>query len=281
MRPARTGAAPRPPGTVSALKRGIAVLRCFGADVRALGNGEISVLTGIPKPTVTRLAATLVSLGLMRQDTDTEKYSLSSGVLSLGRAFLASLDVRAQARPHMTTLAEEIGGVVHLGARDALDMAIIETSRAPGSVLAVRLGIGSRLPIATSALGRAYLSSLDRLARAQVLEQLRHSSGADWGRLEQGVERALAEAATHGYCASIGDLYPEIHSIAAPIVLPGGERLAINCGGPAASFPEERLRDNVAPRLLAAARAISREVGGSVPEPRSARRADSQKEPAT
>lgn len=258
--------APRAPGTVSALKRGIAVLRCFGADVRALGNGEISGLTGIPKPTVTRLAATLVAQGLMRQDPDTEKYSLSSGVLALGRAFLASLDVRACARRHMTALAEETHGVVYLAAREGPDMAIIEAARAPDSVLSVRLGVGSRLPIANSALGRAYLSALERAERAQVLEQLRRASGADWARHEQGIEQTLAQAGAHGYCTSIGDLYPEIHSIAAPIVLPGGERLAINCGGPAASFPEERLCNAVAPRLLAAAHAIAREVGGTVPE---------------
>src|SRR5689334_18434319 len=95
------------PDLVSALERGIAVLRCFESGVSALGNGELARLTGIPKPTVTRLVGTLVSLGLLRVATDGERWSLGAGVLPLARAFLDSLDVRAIARPHMKTLADE------------------------------------------------------------------------------------------------------------------------------------------------------------------------------
>lgn len=250
--------------TVSALKRGIAVLHCFGNGARSLSNGEISALTRVPKPTVTRLAATLVSLGLMRQDPETEKYSLGAGVLALAQSFLSGLDVRSYARPHMQRLAESFGGSVFLGICDGLEMVLIETCRARSSILTVRLGVGSRLPLASSALGRAYLSSLEAAERAQLLAQLQRSSTTDWLRLGAGVEQALRDAATHGYCASIGELRAEVNSIAVPLALPGGERVAINCGGPAFAFSESRLREEIAPRLLATARAIAGEIGGSM-----------------
>jgi DNA-binding IclR family transcriptional regulator len=243
----------RPQNTVSALKRGIAVLQCFGDGARSLSNGELSQLTNVPKPTVTRLAATLVALGLLRQDPDTEKYSLGASVLSLAQAFLAGLDVRAHARPHMMKLAEAFGGSVLLAVREGLEMVVIEACRARAPVLTVRLDVGSRLPLAGSALGRAYLAALEPAERAKLLELV------PAGR---GIDAALRDAAAHGYSASLGDLYPEIHSIAVVIALPGGERVALNCGGPAFSFPERRLRDEVAPRLLAAARAIAAETGG-------------------
>jgi DNA-binding IclR family transcriptional regulator len=83
-------------------------------------------------------------------------------------------------------------------------------------------------------------------------------------RLGSGVEQALRDATAHGYCASIGELRTEVNSVAVPLTLPGGERVAINCGGPAFAFPESRLREEVAPRLLAAARAIAAETGGSI-----------------
>jgi len=116
----------------------------------------------------------------------------------------------------------------------------------------VRLDVGSRLPLATSALGRAYLSALEPGERAQIMESLGLKSETDW----------LQDAAAHGYSASLGELHAEINSIATAIALPGGERVAINCGGPAFSFPERRLREEIAPRLLAAARAIAAETGG-------------------
>lgn len=243
------------PGTVSALKRGIAVLHCFGNGPRALSNGEISALTRVPKPTVTRLAATLVSLGLMRQDPETEKYSLGAGVLALGQAFLSGLDVRAYARPHMAKLAEAFGGSVLLAVREGQEMVVIEACRARAPVLTIRLDVGSRLPLASSALGRAYLGALEPAERAKLLDLMDPAV--------RDIDSALRDVAAHGYSASLGELYTEINSIATAIALPGGEWLALNCGGPAFSFSEQRLREEVAPRLLAAARAIAAETGGA------------------
>jgi len=255
---------------VSALKRGIEVLHCFGDGARSLSNGEIAALTRVPKPTVTRLAATLVSLGLMRQDPETERFSLGAGVLSLAQTFLSGLDARAYARPHMHRLAEAFGGSVFLAICDGLEMVLIETCRARSSMLTVRLDVGSRLPIATTALGRAYLGGLDAAERAPLLEQLRRSIEGDWLRHSAGIEQALRDVAAHGYCASIGELRAEINAVAVPLTLPTGERLAINCGGPAFAFPESRLREEVAPRLLATTRAIAGETGGSIVRPKAA-----------
>ena len=260
----------KPQDTVSALKRGIAVLHCFNDGARVLSNGEISALTRVPKPTVTRLSATLVSLGLLRQDADTEKYSLGAGVLSLAQAFLSGLDVRAYARPHMAKLAEAFGGSVYLGVSDGLEMVVIEACRARTSMVTVRLDVGSRLPVATSALGRAYLSSLQEAERAPLLEKLKQRSAADWPRLGAAIDQSLHDAAAHGYCASLGELRTEINSIAAPFTLPGGEHVAVNCGGPAFAFPEARLREDIAPRLLATARAIADDVGGSIRQSKAA-----------
>ncbi|MBC7803345.1 MAG: IclR family transcriptional regulator [Candidatus Parcubacteria bacterium] len=251
-------------GTVSALKRGIAVMHCFSNGARTLSNGEISALTKVPKPTVTRLAATLVSLGLMRQDPETEKYSLGAGVLSLAQTFLSSLDIRAQARPHMGALAESSGGSVYLGVREGQEMVVIETCRANSSVLTVRLDVGSRLPMATSALGRAYLASLDAAQRPRLLEQLQAAGESDWPKLSSGIDASMLDAAAYGYCASLGELRAEVNSIAVGLILPGGERAAINCGGPAFKFPESRLREEIAPKLLATARAVASEIGGFV-----------------
>ncbi len=241
----------RQPGTVSALKRGIAVLHCFDAGTRTLSNGEIATRTGVPKPTVTRLAATLVSLGLLRQDPDSERYALGAGVLPLANAFLSTMDVRSHARPHMASVAEASGGSVYLATRAGLEMVLIEVCRSSGLLVGLRLEVGARVPLASSALGRAWLSAVDEAQRAKILSQL----NAD-------VAPALREAAAHGYCTALGSLNAEIHSVAVPLALPGGEYMAMVCGGPAAVFTETRLRSEIAPRLLSAARAIEREIGG-------------------
>ncbi|REN10403.1 MarR family transcriptional regulator, partial [Mycobacterium tuberculosis] len=55
---------------VSALARGLALLRVIGMASAPIGNRELADTTGIPKATVSRLTATLVSAGYLRQSQD-------------------------------------------------------------------------------------------------------------------------------------------------------------------------------------------------------------------
>lgn len=253
------------PDTVSALERGISVLRCFDEDRRVLSPTELSRLTGIPRPTVTRLALTLVALGLMKQEHGGERFMLGPGVVSLARVFLAGLDVRAVARPHMQALAESVGGSVYLAVRDGLEMVLIEANRPRSTMLAARLDVGSRVPMANSALGRAYLGAVDEAERKALVESLRLARGSDWGALEGGLMRALADCRQHGWCISAGEFHHEINSVSVALVGPTGEVMALNCGSAAFVFTEEHLRREIAPKLVEMAKTLAREIGGHVP----------------
>lgn len=255
------------PDTVSALERGIAVLRCFDEDRRVLSPTDLARLTGIPRPTVTRLATTLVTLGLMKQEHGGERFMLGPGVVSLARVFLAGLDVRAAARPLMQALAEAAGGSVYLAVRDGLEMVLIEACRPRSSMLAARLDVGSRTPMANSALGRAYLSAVEPAERDAMIETLRLARGGDWSNLEPGLRRALDDCHQLGYCISAGEFHREINSVSVPLVGPNGEVMALNCGTAAFVFTEAHLRREVAPRLMAMARQLAQDIGGHVPGP--------------
>lgn len=255
-------------GTVSALERGIAVLQCFNEDVHVLSNAELAHLTGIPKPTVTRLATTLVSLGLLKQQADTERFSLAAGVVSLARAFLSGVDIRALAQPRMKELADRLGGSVYLAVRNSLDMVLIEICRPRSAILRSRHEVGTRIPLGTSALGRACLARLaatDVDQYQELLKRLQVASATDWPRVLQGLERAHNDYGQFGYCMSLGEWAPEVHSIAVPFALENGGQMALNFGGPAFMFTESRLRDDVAAELLDVVHAIGLEAGTASP----------------
>lgn len=258
---------PQRPDTVSALERGIAVLRCFTETRRVLTPTELARLTGVPRPTVTRLASTLVTLGLMKQEPGSERFMLGPGVISIARVFLAGLDVRAVARPHMLALAEAVSGSVYLAVPDGLDMVLIEACRPRSTMLTPRLDVGSRAPMANSALGRAYLWALPLPERQSLIESLRLARGSDWAALEGGLARSLAGADKLGYCISAGEFHREINSVSVPLVGPGGEVMALNCGSAAFIFTEEHLHQVVAPLLLQMARELAADLGGHVPRP--------------
>src|SRR5260221_11360632 len=87
------------------LARGLEVLRCFTPLEPQLGNKEISVRTGLPKPTVSRLTYTLTKLGYLRHNMRLGKYQLGSAVLSIGYPLLASMNARPVAPPPTKELA--------------------------------------------------------------------------------------------------------------------------------------------------------------------------------
>lgn len=274
---AATSAAARGrPDTVSALERGVAVLRCFTETQRVLSPTELARLTDIPRPTVTRLAQTLVAMGLLRLQPGSEAFALGPGVVSLARVFLAGLDVRGAARPHLQALAEAAAGSVYLAVPDGLDMVLIEACRPQASMLAPRLDVGSRAPMAQSALGRAHLWALGRpplgapdgSARKPLLAALKREHGKRWATLEPPLLRALQEADRTGCCVSAGEFHREIHSVSVPLLGAGGEPMALNCGSAAFAYSEAHLRRVVTPLLLRAAQAIARDIGGHVPAPR-------------
>ena len=255
------------PDTVSALDRGLVILNCFRDGQRVLGATDLARLTNIPRPTVTRLAATLIAHRWLQPEPGGERYMLGAGVVSLAQNFLAGLDVRAASRGPMQALAEACGGAVYLAVRDGFEMVLIEACRARSTMLAARLDVGSRVPLPNSALGRAYLGAVDLATRNQLIDSLRGARGSDWPALEIGLQRALAEHAQTGCCLSAGEFHREINSVSVALIGPAGEVMAFNCGGPAFVFSEERLRNEVAPALVKMAQQIAADIGGTTALP--------------
>lgn len=245
---------------VSALARGLAVLRTLADADQPLSNRDLAERTGIPKATVSRLAATLQAAGFLRQSPD-ERYALGAAALHLGNAYLRSFDFRQQARSHLAELAESAGANVHLGVRDGLDIVLIDTLRPRSALILSRMDVGSRMAIATSAVGRAYLAALPPDERAGLLEQLRAASGERWPQVQSRLEAALAEHARDGYCSSFGEWHPEINALGFSLRGPRGELYGVSVGGPAYLLPREHMLEKVAPRLLQVRKAIEREAG--------------------
>jgi DNA-binding IclR family transcriptional regulator len=236
---------------VSALARGLELLRAFGPKDDYLGNAELAKRTGIPRPTVSRLTATLTTLGYLRYSETREKYSLGVGVLALGFRYLANMGVRNVARPFMQELADATDTLVALGVEDRLQMTYIETCQG-GGPLVLRYGVGARIPMATSAMGRAYLAGLAPEVRAPYLERLRAiTDPAAWPRLERELEQAFRYYAKHGFCLVEAEWHNTISGVGTALVFDGGsEVMAFNCGGSSLRLPRKALEESIGPRLV-------------------------------
>lgn len=238
---------------VVALHRGLEVLRCFGQGDKALGNQEIAARTGLPNSTISRLTYTLSTLGYLEYLEDIGKYRISIAVLRLGYSYLANLNVRDVARPFMKEMAEEAGGgaVVGLGGRDDLSMIYICAAKGPG-VISLQLDVGSRISLARSSMGRAYLGGLSEAERAPLLERIReHVGERDWPQIEDGILRSVEEIQTMGFCLNIGEWQNEVSSVGVPFWSRHEDRLlAFNCGALSYMMPRDRLKNEIGPRLV-------------------------------
>lgn len=249
----------KPPANVTALERGFAVLDCFARAPGPLGNGDIAEATGIPRPTAYRLISTLVALGQLRPCPDSDKYELAAGVVRLAQSFLGAIDARRLARPHLVALAEACGASAFLGLRDGTDILVVEAARARSAVAFLGADVGTRMSLASSALGRAWLSGVDPLTCATVgADTLAAGSTVTASRLDA----ALRKARRLGYAASQGEWHAQINAVATPVRAPSGEVFAINCGGPSFLITPDKLHDLVIPRLLRAAADFADEIGG-------------------
>lgn len=251
------GAEPKDRQFVTALSRGLEVLRAFRPGDVILGNQEIAERTGLPKPTVSRLTHTLCELGYLTGSRRLAGYQLGPGVVALGYAVIAGLEVRERAHPLMADLAEYSGASVALGARDRLAVVYLDMCRGAETVT-LRLGVGSRVPLMTTAIGRAIVTALPESEQADMLRAARESEPDDFGRIEAGIGKARREIAERGFCTSFGDWRPDVHAVGVPLRSLDGEQLyGLNCGGPSYSLPRKRLMEDIGPRLVRLARSLS------------------------
>lgn len=246
MRPAAAApAAVHPDDTddrqfVIALARGLRVLQAFGPGDDLLTNAEIASRARLPKATITRLTYTLCKLGYLAREPGGTGYRLDPHILTLGFPVLARLGVRQLARPLMQALAEQEGLTVSMGMRDGAHMIYVDRVRSSAPVV-LQQDIGTRIPIATTALGRAYLAGLAAPERTALLEEVRATTpiGA-WPAVKKGIERELERHRAKGYCFG-GAWDPEITGVAVPLALPGRTLLSVSCAGARANLPDARL----------------------------------------
>lgn len=262
-----TGAASSDRQFITSLHRGLEVLSAFRPDDRAgLSNGDLAERTGLPNSTVSRLTYTLLKTGYLLYDSATGRYRMGVPVLSLGYACLSGMPVRDAAQGYMQELADDCGeGVlIALGGRDTNTMTYLATARTK-SVIALQLAVGSRISLARSAMGRAWLAGCAQDERAEIMEGLEAKANADdWPRIKAGIERSVQEVAERGFCGNYGEWQPTVHSIAAPFRSsdPAEPLLAFNLGGPASYLPKDRLETEIGPKLVALVETLS--LGGSV-----------------
>ena len=247
---------------VAAIARGFDILHAFRAEDPILGNQELAARTGLPRATVSRLTHTLTRLGYLTYLPRFAKYQLGLAAVPLGQLALANMGIRRIAAPLMRALSEETNASTSLGKRDGLMMLYVEHV-SPRTAVALQLEVGSRLPLALTAMGRAWYARSTAADQAAVDREIAARQPAEWPAIREGLREAVAMQERLGFTASVGDWNPTVHAAGAAVALPGGEIVALNCGAPAFMLTRDQVMETIGPRLAAVARRIEAMAQGA------------------
>lgn len=252
-------ATPHPSSMTVTLERGLRVLRAFRAERTPLTNVELVRRTGFSRSSVSRLTTTLIHLGYLRRVASGPELELAPAGFGIGHAYTMTNPVTQRVHPFMQELADRLQVSVALAVPDGLDMLYI-AYRTSAQITALRLDVGSLLPMGVTAIGRAWLWALPPQQRKDYLAALLAAAGPDAQRLGQRIRDAFDQLEDTGACMAISEYQRNAYGIAVP--LRAGRRdtlMAMNCGAAGLALDDAvSLRERIAPELKSAAREVVR-----------------------
>jgi DNA-binding IclR family transcriptional regulator len=247
---------------VPALARGLEVLQAFTPTRPSLTLSDLAAATGVTRSAVFRIAYTLSRLAFLVHDQRTHTYTLGPAVLRLGHGYPVPRAFVEVALPHLEALRNRTGWSAHLGILEGTEVVYLLRVPAERGLTSI-VHLGSRLPAHATAMGRVLLAQLDRDA---MTERYRDAALVGTGARTPRSLPALLEQArrdvARGHVVQVGDFEQGVASVAAPIRDVSGQVVAaINIAGTVTGAEETRSESPFVRSVLAAADAISGELG--------------------
>jgi DNA-binding IclR family transcriptional regulator len=245
--------------SAGSLARGLSVLECFGQEKRHRYTlSELAKRLNMPKSSIFRVLKTLSRMGYLRYEEHSKHYYLGVRVLSLGFAMLEGMELREIARPYMEMLSHECNKTINLTILDGMEMVYLERVSVR-SIRAYNIGVGSRIPLWNSAVGKAALAYLDSSTVSQMLKKAK-KDGVFRGD-EKAFMNALADVRKNGFAENNQEQRSGIVAIAAPVFSSKGVMGAINLIAEPEEFSIAVLKKDYAPKLMKVGNQLSEALG--------------------
>lgn len=245
----------RNPLIISSLVKAITLLKAFDEESSVLGISELVRKTGFEKSSVQRILATLYAEGMLNRDSRSRRYRLSNQWLHMAYAHYIAEPLTSQIMPRLFALQQQIGQSFNLA--EICNSSIIYSVRLPvqrtnfeGTL------VGRTHPALNTSGGRAIVSTWDAAAREEAVQNwplIEYTPRTTTNRDE--IAALVEEARQDGYSLSIQEILLNEIGIAAPIKSSNGKaRAAIHCSVSMADWSVDRVRKEIAPLLVDAAR---------------------------
>ena len=244
------------PDFMTSLARGLAVIQAFSQKKRQLTISQVSAKTGFSRAAVRRCLYTLAKLGFAGSD-DNRHFYLRPRVLALGHSYISSMPLATAAQPileHFSRLMHESCSIATLDGLDIVYVARANVTR----IMAIDLGVGSRLPAFCTSMGRVLLANLPSDELESFLARIQFTRYTE--RTIVTVDKlrpVLRLALRNGYTIVDQELELGLRSMAVPIQNPSGKVVAaVNVGAHAQRVSNQDMLNKFLPHLRAAAQEL-------------------------
>ncbi|KRG34953.1 MULTISPECIES: IclR family transcriptional regulator [unclassified Psychrobacter] len=245
---------------VTALGRGLIILTAFEHHER-LTHQQLCQMTDLPKATITRLIHTLMTLGFLRV-TEHGQYQLGSSAVRLSATAWSRHDMVAAAEPLLRQFASENEVSVNLATEVEGEMRYHACCRSPAR-LSVNLQVGSAVPVARTAIGRAFYAASSPARQAVIEGNLKeHLSTEDYNHAQTALDSAAEHYDKYGYTVSDGEFSTDILAVAVGVfdVATGQYAYSLNASVPSANWQSDDYAAMIVPKL----QALAERIGGGV-----------------
>jgi IclR family mhp operon transcriptional activator len=243
---------------IRALIRGLDALavlnRRNGATV-----SEVAAEIRLPRTTTYRVLETLCTAGYVFRDSADDRYRLTILVRGLSDGFDDEAWISQVARPVLRDLGREIVWPVAISTLSGTSMMVRETTDHRSPLAVERYAAGFRVPLLTSAAGRAYLAWCPPEQRDALVDILSRSAREEdkLARNPAELARILNEAGGQGYAAAIrAKRVSDEISLAVPVRVDERVLACLTVRFSASAVPMKTALERFLPRLLAAAERI-------------------------
>lgn len=250
---------PEPKYRAPALEKGLAVLELLASAQEPMSLNAVSRALNRSVSELFRMIQVLEFHGYLELASSGEGYVLSNKLFALGMRRAPIRNLHDTALPVMHRLAERIGQACHLGVASAEQMVIVARVEAPG-YLGFSVRVGYRRALVDSTSGLVLYAFQPALVRTEWRKRLAPAVGRrEWVNFE----RQGHAARKSGYVTAESHDVQGVIDISAPVTQSGGVAAALTVPY-MKSARSLSISETVQP-LVAAAREISAELGGSAP----------------
>jgi IclR family transcriptional regulator, KDG regulon repressor len=224
---------------VQSVERALNILDCFTMEKPEMLLGEIAEKTKLSKSTVHRLLATMALSGYVKQNEDSQKYSLNLKLFRLGSIVGGNMSVRSVALPFMKHLCEEISETIGLNILDEDCRVCIETVESSEEIRNF-VKVGQRIHLCQGASSMVLLAYIPEQQKLQIIDDGENDGLLLIPKFEL-IER-LKQIPQMGYWASVNERIRGAFSVSAPVFNHYGRIIAsLTAAGPVQRLTEDRL----------------------------------------